>query len=269
MSAFHDALGYYPGAEFVSRGPVGHDFEAWMTKQWDASAVVPAKEFYGVKAPGYQPAPTASATPARLQRGRPGAVLLRLHSGLGYAGGSGNPGDSNADYGWHVQILEQTDKTAKLAIWNAHHFGVYAPNKTVALSNEKLTYTYRLNGNEGDDLNLFACAPLDPAKVAYVAGSATNGAVPWTMPCREVNARLAAGQDLTPPSTVASDPVVSVVWVGYVPTGGSASFAFDVTPKIIGTLDDMNLELDWGGPDSVTLPAPLRRSCKPSTTSCR
>jgi immune inhibitor A len=253
-STFYDAWGYYPGAEFVPGGPVGQTSKRWMTKQWDASTVVPAKEDYGVKAPGYN---GTDRFRFGCSLNAAGQVLCYSYaSGLGYAGGTGNPGDSNVDYGWRVQILEQSDKTAKLAIWNAHHFGVYAPNKTVALSNEKLTYTYQLNGNEGDDLNLFACAPLDPAKVAYVAGSATNGAVPWTLPCHEVNARLAAGQDLTQPSTAASDPVVSVVWVGHVPAGASASFAFDVTTKIIGTLDDMNLELDWGGPDSVTLPAP-------------
>ena len=40
VSAFNDALGYYPGAENVPGGPVGQTTPRWMTKQWDASVTV-------------------------------------------------------------------------------------------------------------------------------------------------------------------------------------------------------------------------------------
>ena len=43
VSTFNDALGYYPGAENVPGGPVGQTTPRWMTKQWDASVVVPSK----------------------------------------------------------------------------------------------------------------------------------------------------------------------------------------------------------------------------------
>ena len=44
-----------------SRGP-GYSPPSmrWVTKQWDASAVVPAKDFYGIKAPGYDGVGTGS-----------------------------------------------------------------------------------------------------------------------------------------------------------------------------------------------------------------
>jgi len=147
--------------------------------------------------------------------------------------------------------------TATLQIWNSHYFGAYAPNKTEALSTEKLTYGYRMTGNQSSELSIFACAALDPAKVAYVAGSATNGAVALTQPCDAVSSRLSAGQGLEQASATAADPVVAVGWVGYVPNGASASFAFDVKPKIaFGPIDGMDVKIYRDGAPWATLPAP-------------
>jgi immune inhibitor A len=52
VSEFHDSMGYYPGAE-STRFAAHTKRPGWMTKQWDASVVVPSLEFYGIKAPGY------------------------------------------------------------------------------------------------------------------------------------------------------------------------------------------------------------------------
>jgi immune inhibitor A len=254
VSVFHDAFGYYPGAEFVPGGPVGQTSARWMTKQWDASTVVPAKQSYGVKAPGYN---GTDRFRFGCSTNAAGQVLCYSYpSGLGYAGGTGNPAEVGGDYGWRVQILSQTAMTATLQIWNAHYYGAYAPDKTEAKSNETLTYSYQLTANAGSALSIFACAALDPAKVAYVAGSATNGAVALTQPCDAVSSRLRTGQSLNAVSVSAADPVVAVGWVGYVPNGASASFAFDVMPKILGTINGMDVRIYRDGSPWATLPAP-------------
>jgi immune inhibitor A len=54
VSEFDDGLSYYPGAEYASRGPsYSPPSYKWLTKQWDASVVLPSTNFYGIKAPGY------------------------------------------------------------------------------------------------------------------------------------------------------------------------------------------------------------------------
>jgi immune inhibitor A len=124
VSQFDDSFGYYPGAEYVSRGPAYPPSTAmkWISKQWDAGAVLPSKAFYGIKAPGYTATeqfryavvPYISGPNA----GRLGAYGY-LANGLGYDGGSGNPREVSGQYGWHVQILSQTDTVATVKIWNA------------------------------------------------------------------------------------------------------------------------------------------------------
>ena len=72
---------------------------------------------YGVKAPGYN---GTDRFRFGCSLNAAGQVLCYCYAtGLGYTGGTGNPGDQLAQYGWHVQIVEQTDSTAKLRIWNA------------------------------------------------------------------------------------------------------------------------------------------------------
>ena len=84
-------MGYYPGAEFVPGGPVGQTSKRWMTKQWDASTVVPAKSFYGVKAPGYN---GTDRFRFGCSLNAAGQVLCYSYAtGLGYKGVTGNPGD--------------------------------------------------------------------------------------------------------------------------------------------------------------------------------
>ncbi len=127
VSTFNDAFGYYPGAEFISRGP-GYNPPSmrWVTKQWDASAVVPAKDFYGIKAPGYDGVSTGSTTNefrfdcASTSAGALGCYWFGSGTGLGYMGGTGNPGDHDIQYGWRVEVVDEaSDHTwATVRIYN-------------------------------------------------------------------------------------------------------------------------------------------------------
>ena len=114
QNEFSDAFGYYPGAEYVSRGP-GYNPPSmrWVTKQWDASAVVPAKDFYSLKAPGYNGTSTGSAANefrfdcASTASGALGCYWYGSGTGLGYNGGTGNPGDNDIQYGWRVELIQE------------------------------------------------------------------------------------------------------------------------------------------------------------------
>jgi immune inhibitor A len=119
VSQFHDTLGYYPGSEFVPGGPVGQTSKRWMTKQWDASAVVPAKSAYAVKAPGYN---GTDRFRFGCSTNAIGQVLCYSYAtGLGYPGGTGNPGDDAAQYGWHVALVDQAEDGTwgKVVVWNS------------------------------------------------------------------------------------------------------------------------------------------------------
>jgi immune inhibitor A len=117
VPVFDDGLGYYPGAEYVSRGPgYSPPVSVWMTRQWDASTVVPAPGMYGIGAPGM-----LAGDPLRFNCFPAGNGLTTcawFSNGLGYAGGSGNPGDSGGAYGWKVEILAESDAQATLKITN-------------------------------------------------------------------------------------------------------------------------------------------------------
>jgi immune inhibitor A len=125
--AFHDLLGYYPGAEYVSRGAAYPPETAmkWVTKQWDASTVVPSTEFYGVRAPGYTGDQelrfTCQAYTEGDFAGFLGCYWLGAGTGLGYDGGTGNPMEVDGAYGWHVKVVGEVGdhRTATVVIWNA------------------------------------------------------------------------------------------------------------------------------------------------------
>lgn len=137
---FSDAVGYYPGAEYVSRGP-GYSPPSyrWVTKQWDSSVVLPAKEFYGIKAPGYNGVGTGStANEFRFDCASTAAGLLGCYfygsgTGLGYNGGTGNPGDHDVQYGWRVELIQEAaDHTwATVRIYNLVASYLTSPEPTV------------------------------------------------------------------------------------------------------------------------------------------
>lgn len=156
VSVFKDALGYYPGAEYVRRGPAYPPTNfRWVTKQWDSSVVVPARGFYPLNAPGYD---GTSANPVSTDRefrfhctpyltgpnaGRLGCYWLGPGVGLGYRGGTGNPGDSNVQYGWVVELVEEgADGTwGKVRIYNRQPYEVtYAPQAITTAGTHLVTY---------------------------------------------------------------------------------------------------------------------------------
>jgi len=100
VSSFHDYLGYYPGVEFVSRGP-GYSPPRiqWFTRDWDASVVVPATGEYSIRGAGYDGSGIRYA-------GEPRAGGLSAWYGFLYGTpGNGNPW-TNA-YGVNIDILSQ------------------------------------------------------------------------------------------------------------------------------------------------------------------
>ena len=44
-----------------------------------------------------------------------------IPKGLGYNGGTGNPGDVSGQYGWNVRIMSQTATTASITVWNSNY----------------------------------------------------------------------------------------------------------------------------------------------------
>lgn len=115
VQVFDDSLGYYPGAEYVSRGPgYSPPRYIWLTKQWDASVVVPALAHYGINAPGYVGTNAFRFRATRTTGGQLSAYWYQY--GLGYDGGSGNPGDYGAAYGVRVEILAQTPSNATVLV---------------------------------------------------------------------------------------------------------------------------------------------------------
>ncbi len=250
-SMFHDSMGYYPGAENVPGGPVGQTTPRWMTKQWDASVTVPSTVFYGIKAPGY-----TDGTRMRYgcSHNALGQVLCYSYAtGLGYNGGTGNPGDVYGQYGWHVQLIEEAaDHTwGKVKIWNAMKAAdqTYAANRTTTSINDTVTYNYQLNQNWGSLLSLFACVPLDTAKVDFVPNSGTNGAVPLPMSCASAASALAGDQTLSALAADATSAVTAVGWTGGNIGAGVSSpgFGFKVKVKpVIGTLSSNLLLYDQG-----------------------
>jgi immune inhibitor A len=250
VSAFHDSYTYYPGAEYVSRGPGYPSSTAykWVTKQWDASVVLPAKDFYGIKAPGY----TGDQQFRFFCSPYPGGLLSCYYfpSGLGFDGSSGNPGDVMAQYGWHVQILSQTDKTATLKIWNAIYdlADQFTPNKTTSKINDVITYTYTLSENIGSPVDLFTCIPLDSTKEEFIQGSQTGGAIPLIMSCPEAQAALQAGKplrNLAPENTI-GDPSAykAIAWYsGPIATGASSTgFSYQVKVKTVAGILQANMD---------------------------
>jgi uncharacterized repeat protein (TIGR01451 family) len=135
----------------VSRGPAYPPATAmkWVTAQWDASTVVPATEFYGIRAPGYTGDQEIRFDCQAYTEG-PYTGLLSCYwlgpdTGLGYDGGTGNPIEVDGAYGWHVQVISEAGdhRTATVVIWNAQ--ALVEVEKSVNLAEaypgDELTYS--------------------------------------------------------------------------------------------------------------------------------
>jgi immune inhibitor A len=129
VSRFNDGLGYYPGAEYANRGPgYSPPSHQWLSKQWDASVVIPSKVFYGIKAPDYTGSEEFRYFCDMILGGGDTGKLtcMSADQGLGYKGGTGNPGDAGGAYGWNVKVLSQTDSKATVRIWNSAYNDPYS-----------------------------------------------------------------------------------------------------------------------------------------------
>lgn len=117
---FSDAVGYFPGIEFVPTGPKDNPPKQWITSDWNAGVVIPATTDYPVKGPGYRAGQTFyyyCFPYAAL--GTIGCYSERVDISLPTDGGLGNPGETSGQYGWNVEIVNQSSRQASLRIWNS------------------------------------------------------------------------------------------------------------------------------------------------------
>lgn len=222
VSSFDDSLGYYPGAEYVSRG-TGYNPPSfkWFTKQWDASTVVPSTREYALKAPGYMNEEFRFNC-SRYTGNKLSCYWFGPGVGLGYNGGTGNPGDIGGQFGWHVDILSQTDKTATLRIYNTNAHHSFAADKSTVLQGGLVKFTYTLTEAPVDEA-LFTCTDLDTSKVSYVSSS---NAIPLSVPCEMATDLGVMGGDLD----IATDAstVKAVAYMKGVIAGDNDTFDFTV-----------------------------------------
>lgn len=240
VSAFHDSFGYYPGLEYVSVGP-GSPAYRWLTSQWDASVTMPSKEFYGIKAPGYIGSLSNSVeNELRFScipniYGTVSCYWFGQNTGLGYDGGTGNPGDVFGQYGWHVQVLEEAEdhSWARVRVWNSLYDAEmnFDASTQEVRAGDVITYTFSVQ-NTGSPLNnMLTCIPLDPDQVEYVAGSASPGALLLSSCEAGEQALRAGGHELMALVEATTDPG-AIAWaeglVGTAEVLGPHEFAVKV-----------------------------------------
>ncbi len=229
VSGFHDSMGYYPGVADEGDGTY------WCTVSWDASAAIPALGAYSLKAgpdyPGYN-------------------IIYRGDGWYGWWGwdeaGSGNPGDDDVQYGWHVELIEEAeDHTwATVRIWNSRKEldASFDVDITAAEQGDELTYTATIEQNIGTKMDALTVMPLTD-KVEYVTKSAFGGAMP--MPCKfspEELAELYASGEWGALKELASNDaadVCSIVWTKHLGTGMGGEFGFSVEVTVGGGDIDM------------------------------
>ena len=240
VKEFNDAYGYNPGAEFVPGSLGWQPTLRWMTRQWDAGALVPSQARYSVKAPTYTGNlhflfDCALTTDGHVGCfGGPGP-----NGGLGYDGGNGNPGDVNGQYGWHVRLLQEgLDHTwAKVVVWHDTAYEAsYTPASIDRPGGHLVTYSLALRNDNYDRLaetHVFTYT-LDPA-LTYV------------------DCRLALGD--MPPVEQTCEPVVNGaarIWSVTLLPGVSATFVMapsvDVAWGAAGTLNTVLTHADSANP---------------------
>ncbi len=173
VPAFHDSLGYYPGIEYVVRGP-GDPRVQWFTKQWDSSCVIPAKGNYGIAPPEYPEGEPIRFGGTAASGGR--SAWWWYPSGVGYGGSTGNPGEKG--YGVHMEVVQEADDLSwgKVKVWNNTDtfLGSLKVDKALAAPGDTLTYSIYIK----DAASAGALGTVDfpiPANTTYVADSATGG----------------------------------------------------------------------------------------------
>jgi uncharacterized repeat protein (TIGR01451 family) len=214
---------------------------------------VPAKEFYGIKAPGYIGTGTSQQefrfNCATYPGGRLSCYWFGTNTGLGYNGGSGNPGDIAAQYGWHVAVVDQAEDGTwgKVVVWNGN--AVTSVEKTVsreqAYAGAILEYQIMVK-NLTPVAQEFTLSDPIPANTEIVRrinyNPATNAVEwsgvlePWGFKTFHVYVRIKSG---TPGGTA----LVSTATVKDGAVGGSASATttVKVLPPYRGHRDDVGV----------------------------
>jgi immune inhibitor A len=172
VPVFHDSLGYYPGLEYVQRGPEDERIQ-WFSKDWDASAVVPATRHYGIAPPEYPEGEPLRFGGEPYPGGR--SAWWWYPQGVGFAGSTGNPGEDC--YGVHIEVIEEAEDLSwgKLKVWNDTDtfLGWMKVDKEKALPGDVLTYEVLIK----DAASAKALTSVDipiPEGTAFVEGSLTG-----------------------------------------------------------------------------------------------
>ena len=237
VPAFHDSQGYFPGLGWLY----------WI--DGDASVVLPSvdNQVYSTRIV------TETGSPPLFDY-----EPLSDFYGIDLWGdgltilGSGNPGDDEAQFGWHARLVgEATDHTwAKLRIWNSlkELDSAFSADAATAALDDELTYTYHITQNIGSRVDAFTAIPLDTTRVQYVPDSAFGGAVP--MPTGLTVQQLAdiyaqGGRSaLAEMTSSAADEVGAIAWIGSLGSGmGDIDFGFSVKVKIVSGQVDMAASL--------------------------
>ncbi len=186
ISLFTDTLGNSPGAEYVLPWPDYPDGKEWMMAEtWDVGVVIPSSESYSINAQGYtqderlgyHAIVEESECDPDNQESR---ITADWIDGLGYPGGTGNPGDVGGEYGWNFRILSQTDEKADICIWNSLHTTLYALTVTKSGGGDG-------TASSGDKINCGSecLAMYDPGANVMLTATPNKGTVfsGWSGQC--------------------------------------------------------------------------------------
>jgi immune inhibitor A len=172
VSAFHDSLGYYPGLEYVQRGP-GDERIQWFSQDWDASVVVPATGHYGIAPPEYPEGEPLRFGGEPYPDGR--SAWWWYPTGVGFGGTTGNPGEHC--YGVHIEVVEEASDLSwgKLHIWNDTDtfLGWIKVDKEQAGPGDVLTYEVHVK----DAASVKSLTTVDipvPEGTTFIPGSLTG-----------------------------------------------------------------------------------------------
>jgi immune inhibitor A len=162
ITRFDDSLGYYPGFFYDDPGPgLGLYWWAW---DYGSSVVLPSREgkIYSTRITDYSKNPLTALY---------GATVAGLPLG------SGNPGDDNAQYGIHIELLDQASDGSwgKIRVWNGA-LGVEAePSADVILGSGRADLDYQaVFDNFGSmDTSVVATFTL-PSGYAYMSGDVST-----------------------------------------------------------------------------------------------
>jgi len=172
VPAFHDSLGYYPGLEYVQRGPSDERIQ-WFSKDWDASAVVPARAHYGIAPPEYSEGEPLRFGGEPYPGGR--SAWWWYPMGVGFGGTTGNPGEHC--YGVHIKVIEEAQDLSwgKLKVWNNTDtfLGWMMVDKEQAVPGDVLTYVVHIKDAASTKALTTVDIPI-PQGTTFVEGSLTG-----------------------------------------------------------------------------------------------